>query len=844
MTKIVPLMLDEEAGDEMVGTLLDLRPWMVTCNFELLTDIADVKKLVDELIEIGICGLDTETTGLNTGPAVHGRKTDRIVGVCLAKDTRTGYYIPCRHIETEYNVPPHLLFKEIDRLTKNCHTVVHNGKFDFEMLWQEGVKHEDPTKFDDTYILAHVDNPTSKQKGLKYLSKTILKREMIDIQELINDKKVKTIDFASVNPKLALYYAASDPVNTLALYEHYFAQVEAWETGSDDDVSRARDFKVINDIEKKAQIVTREMERGLLKIDIPYLKSCREKVSVDLEKAKEDIYSMAGEVFDIASAQQLGTILFDKMKIPYPPDAEKTAQGRYKTGDEVLSAISNPPPIIAKIQTFREIEKLLSTYVDNMINNVDKDNYLKVGLNPLATDTGRFSASGGKGISEDGYGKINCQNIPSNYAEGAVDLRRSIIPEDDEVFVAIDYSGEELRIAANVSNEVSWINEFNHGSGDLHTLTARSMFGTHSISKVERGYGKTANFLTIYGGGAKRLSVATGLPIEKCKQMLEGFFDGTPGLASWLRTEVIRTRRRGYARTAFGRRRPVTDLLENPDKYIQSKADRIATNACIQGTGGDIIKLAMWLVWRFIRENGWQDDVKLVMPIHDEIVYRIKKHRLAEIAPELSKVQCMDKVLKDMLGWKVGLVSDIEWGHTFHVDHNLMEEIGPDGVWRPTPGGLVASHLEATKDSLYLYGGVPQEASTDEVPATEKQVESNSDVQQQEQQEQQETAMAGFDLEIDTEGPQDTPSVNPDAAAVTEEVVSASQILAYPITKTDTTSVAIHHLIWAILKQVDPVTHGPKKFIKLVDKQGVEVSTTKDKFSVDGFLALAVMYDI
>jgi DNA polymerase-1 len=366
------------------------------------------------------------------------------VGISLAFDVSGGIYIPINHKEgVEFNLPETVVLEEIRRLCSNCVIILHHAKYDLQVLKNEGIVVDNFEKFEDTIILARLYDAGQKEIGLKVLSEKLLNQPMLEFDEITGGSK----QFTLISPKICYIYAASDALCTFALYEFFMAQ------------KTIIDQKAVYNLEKRLVPVVMQMEANLVLIDKEYLLGEKIRINAKLEEIKKEVLTLAGEDFNIGSTQQLGKILFDKLKYRYP-EKERTAKGQYKTDISTLEKISDEYPIVKKLIEYRELEKSLGTYVENLINNCDEDNYIKLSFNQNGTDTGRFSSPGGKGINIDGYGAVNVQAIPSNYDEGVPDIRRAFKARPGMKLVAMDFSGEELRVAANLSGEKKWIDEF------------------------------------------------------------------------------------------------------------------------------------------------------------------------------------------------------------------------------------------------------------------------------------------------------------------------------------------------------------------------------------------------
>lgn len=575
-----------ELATESIKGIVDELPWMNECTFTLLHRRSDIEKYIDKCIELGLAAFDIETTGLNTREHPEKISSSPLVGVALATSRYDGAYIPIAHEDSEYNVNLEFIVSEIKRLSANCRLIFHNFKFDGQVLKNYGIDvggaQCDPMSFEDTILMATIYDSSRKAKGLKVLSKEFLGREMLNIKGLgiaVNDKTVPAFD--QVPPEKALYYAASDTVCTYYLYERFTELIN-----QQDPKGNAGPWGVYNKIEKPCLFVTMEMERNYVLINKDYLIEIRDTLKERCKKCVSIMHNAAGRPFDVNSAKQLGVILFEELKLPYTgKKIAETKSKTYETSVEVLERIKDKHPIVSAILDLRGYEKQLTTYVENFIKNADENNMVKFELNQFKADTGRFTATGGKGLVIDGYCGVNCQNLPRPKKNDpkSFNIRKALVARPGFKIVTIDYSGEELRIAANLSGEKKWINEFIHGTGDLHTITGQVITGKSLISKEERGIGKTLNFLTLYGGGAAGFAAQAKITFERAKKMIQNFFKQYTGISAWIKREVAKGRKIGYSTTAMGRRRPLAYFYKSGDKFMASKGDRCVINSAVQG---------------------------------------------------------------------------------------------------------------------------------------------------------------------------------------------------------------------------------------------------------------------
>jgi len=663
----------EEFIEDSVKSLTDKAEWMKGLNMRLLSSMQELTDFVDKAIAAKICALDLETTGLSTrtkkvldpssGRIFH-EPVNKIVGIGLSCSKDEGVYVPLNHIEgRELNLNETNVIDEIKRLCLNCTIIVHNAKFDLAMLDHYGVIVTRHTMFEDTLILARLFDAGSKEIGLKHLSEVILNQKMITFEEATGHAE----RFDLVSPKISYVYVCSDAICTFQLFHFFMAQ----------DVIKGQ-MKIYN-LEKRTVRVVMEMEANLVQLDVPYLKASAAKIQARLEEIRKEIYKLVGKEFDIASPQQLGRILFEELGYRYP-DKERTKSGQYKTDDTTLQKIAGDYPVVAKITEFRVLEKNLGTYINKLLLNVDEDECVKLGFNQNGTDTGRFSSPGGRGINVDGYCGVNIQSLPSTDADGLPailkenPIRRAFIARPGYTIVAMDYSGEELRVATNLSLEPNWVEEFLNGSGDLHTKTAQVIFNKQNITKPERKLSKVANFLTLYGGGPTALAGQAKISVQEAQRIMAAYFAGLPKLKKWIDVERARARKLKKSRTALGRIRPLAMFYNSGDKGLEAHGDRCAVNFEIQGTSADIMKTCMVRVYNWIHREGLQNDIRTLITMHDELVFEIKSDMLEKYIPMLNTIMKLEDILQGLLKWPVPFAVDAEYGPSWDVHNDFFKE--------------------------------------------------------------------------------------------------------------------------------------------------------------------------
>ena len=466
--------------------------WMKDYEFILVQSIEELEEIIGRAILEGFCAFDLESTGLDTR-IFSGVCNTQVVGYSIAFEPKKCYYIPIRHkIETSrgLNLNIQKTNSLIQKLINECEIVGHNWlKFDIEMLFASegmslreiapGVKYP----YHDTYVLARLAgmNPA----GLKHLSKRLLDKEMIAITEIVTSKK--EVDFGSVSPYEGCLYAACDAICTWELFFHPEIQ------------KPIKEQAFIYTIERKLLPVVRRMERNKVKLNVEHCKMLDKGLIDKIEEIELDIYKMVSEKtegkitsFKIDSPADVSNILFNVYDMD--PKPEQGKNGNYKTDDATLQALAGEYPLASRLQEYRTSTKFHRTYIKNMLINVDKTGYLKFNFSALRTDSGRFASPGksNAGVTKDGCSGVNVQAIPARYDKSKPNVRKCISCEDDEVIVAMDWAGVEIRCAANMSLEPIWLDRFLKGDGDLHTSTAAIIHDIpeKAVLKAQRQIGK------------------------------------------------------------------------------------------------------------------------------------------------------------------------------------------------------------------------------------------------------------------------------------------------------------------------------------------------------------------
>jgi len=393
--------------------------------------------------------------------------------------------------------------------------------------------------------------------------------------------------------------------------------------------------EVYEHIEKPLIPVLRAMEeRGVL-IDSKVLKGLAKEYHAELQLLEKAIYKAAGHEFNISSPKQLGDVLFDELALTPQGTGQrqkKTATGQRSTRESELEKIRDLHPIVGQILEYRELKKLLSTYIDNLPPLLDAKHRLHTEFLQTGTTTGRMASQ-----------NPNLQNIPLHSERGRA-IRRAFIAPSGFTLVALDYSQIELRLAAILSGDEKLCSIFRAGR-DVHREVAAMVFGIapESVDLEMRRRAKVINFGILYGMGVNALRAQLSSTTAEAHQFLDDYFHTFTTLAEYLEKTKGFARKHGYTETLFGRRRQFPEM-KSTLPYVRAQAERMAINAPLQGTQADIIKLAMVAIDTMLVDEGVREDAHLLLQVHDELVYEIKNERLPALAGRIKGI--MESVME------------------------------------------------------------------------------------------------------------------------------------------------------------------------------------------------------
>ena len=549
---------------------------------------------------------DTETDNVDH---VHAK----LVGISLSVEPYQAAYIPLAH---QYlGVPEQLPLTEVLAKLKpvlenpEIKKIAQNAKFDYSILANYGIK-VSGIAFDtmlESYVLNSTERHDMDSMANRYLNhKTITYDELTKV-----DKKKVTID--AIEVEKTTQYAAEDADITLQLHEKLWPELE-----KDQKLT-----KLFTDIEMPLAIVLAEMERTGVLVDAKQLNDYSNELAKQLIEIEAQLQSLAGEKFNPASPKQIQAILFDKHNLPV---LKKTPKGDPSTSEEVLSELANEYELPRMILFYRGLAKLKNTYTDKlplMISPID--HRIHTNYNQIGTITGRLSSN-----------DPNLQNIPVRNEEGRRIRQAFIAPKGCKI-ISADYSQIELRIMAHLSQDESLLNAFAHDK-DIHRVTAGEILGKaeSEVTNEERRRAKAVNFGLIYGMSAFGLSKQINIPRKEAQFYIDRYFERYPGVQQYMEQTRQLAAEQGYVETLSGRRLYLPKI-RSTNGIEKRGAERAAINAPMQGTAADIIKTAMIKMSEWIK-NQSADNIKMVMQVHDELVFEVKDAFVEQYCTEIKKI--------------------------------------------------------------------------------------------------------------------------------------------------------------------------------------------------------------
>jgi len=592
-------------------------------DYRIINTPSGLDDLINRLTESKSFAFDLETTSLNPLQA-------ELVGISFSPAPAEAYYIPVGHtsLQAVAQLPQPQVIERIkpaledNKLAK----MAHNGKYDMAVLAEVGLNVNDLTF--DTMVAAYLMG--EKSLGLKALAFSKLNVDMTPITDLIGTGS-KQLPMSQIEIEKVADYACADADMTRRLADLF-----------DGDLRGQGLWQLFSDVEMPLVPVLLRMERNGIALDKELLHDMSKELGEQIAELETQIFTLAGEEFNINSPQQLGKILFDKLQIPTP----RRGKSKYSTEASVLEELKDFE-IIGLIQEYRQLTKLRSTYIDALPALINaKTGRVHTSFNQTRTTTGRLSSS-----------EPNLQNIPVRGETGKQIRRAFIAPKGSRLF-SVDYSQIDLRALAHLSQDPGLVRAFQHNE-DIHTATAAQLFNVErsQVTADMRRLAKTVNFGVIYGMSEYGLEQATELSREEAAQFIAAYFAKYPRVKEYLEATKRQARENGCVQTILGRRRFIPEI-NSANRQVREAAERMAINMPVQGTSADIIKVAMINLDREMDKKRLKS--RILLQVHDELVLEVPDEEMKTIDELVPQV--MSSAINLNVPLKVDTKQGQNWG--------------------------------------------------------------------------------------------------------------------------------------------------------------------------------------
>ncbi len=595
------------------------------CNYVCLETLEDIDKILGKIQENKCMAFEIVTS---TDDDIEFE----VYGISMAWSQRDGVYIPIGH--EGYDLEGEKVFKAIKPVMEDgdIRKLGHHLKQDIIALEQRGVKLVNYTF--DAEVFAYLLDPTTSGYELEKIVLKYLGENIAGLEEIAGKGKNRT-DFGLIEMEQVCRYLSARARCMFALESIMERQIK--DTGMGNLAHR---------VELPLIQVLAYMEQNGIKLDRQALEEYSQELQSSINGLTQEIYSLAGDEFNINSTKQLGDVLFVKLGLP---PLKKTKTG-YSTDAEVLEQLKERHPIVEKVLEYRQLVKLESTYAVGLMKAINAHTgRVHSSFKQTVTATGRISST-----------EPNLQNIPVKLQLGR-EIRKVFIPESREyLFVAADYSQIELRVLAHISGDENLLKAFRDRQ-DIHTQTAAQVFGvkTTDVTPAMRSSAKAVNFGIIYGISDYGLSQNLHISRKKASEYIERYFKNFSGVKEYMDRVVKEGQEKGMVKTMLGRIRYLPEL-KSGNRNIRSFGERLAMNTPIQGTAADIIKLAMNMVYMRLMKEGLKS--RLVLQVHDELIIETRRDELERVKVLLR--ECMEGAAELKVPLEVEMSVGANWYET------------------------------------------------------------------------------------------------------------------------------------------------------------------------------------
>ena len=605
--------------------------------YETVTTLAALEGWLGRARDAGVMALDTETTSLDALAA-------ELVGVCIGVAPGRAAYVPLRHVASDMltPAPEQIPFADAVEALRpilrdpSVLKVLHNAKYDLEVLGREHNGALEVSPVDDTMLISYSMDAGRHGHGMDELSRLNLAHLPMTYDELTGTGRGRR-RFAEIGVEQATAYAAEDADVTLRLWHALKPKLRA-----------EKALALYEGVERRMIAVLRDMEVAGIKVDGAELARIGEDFSARMATLEGEIHALVGRPFNVGSPKQLGEILFGELGLP---GGRRGKTGAYSTDVFVLEELAaGGHELPRRVLDWRQLSKLKSTYVDGLQAAMAADGRVHTDFSMAITSTGRLSST-----------EPNLQNIPIRTEEGAR-IRRAFVAEPGHLLLAADYSQIELRLLAHLADVPTLRDAFSKGE-DIHTRTAREIFRLPEDAAVDRELrrrAKTVNFGIIYGISAFGLAPRLGITNGEARAIIDAYFAQYPGIRDAMEGIKEEARIAGHTHTPFGRKLWI-DGIAAREQQRRGNAERQAINAPFQGGAAEIIKRAMVRLPGALRDAGLA--ARMLLQVHDELLFEVPE---AEVEPTAALVK---RVMEGVAELRVPLGVEVGWGHSWAEAH-------------------------------------------------------------------------------------------------------------------------------------------------------------------------------
>ena len=597
-------------------------------NYNLISEVNQIDRWINEAEEKGEFSIDTETTSLDAHRA-------DLVGISMSTGPGKACYIPLNHQEGK-NLNEKEVLKKLKIILEDesIKKIGQNIKFDYIIFYHRGIK---LNAIEDTMLMSYVLDAGKNRHNMNTLSEIHLNHKPIKFKDLVGSGK-KQINFSQVEIEKAKDYSAEDADITLRLFKIF-----------EKNLKIEKLINIYEIFEKPLVKILAQMEINGIKLNVDFLKDLSEKFKKKIFLLEQEIFKLSKKEFNIGSNKQLGEVMYNDLKIS---SLKKTKKGSFATGANVLEDLAFKGHKFPKlVLDWRQVTKLKNTYSDSLPEFINSDSdRVHTSFLLAATTTGRLASS-----------NPNLQNIPIKSSDGK-DIRKAFISEKNNNLLSADYNQIEMRILSDLADVKELKKAFNNNE-DIHSLTASQVFNVeiNKVSDDMRRKAKAINFGIIYGISQYGLAKQIGVSNNDAEEFLNSYFLRFPEIKDYMNETIKFCRKSGYVCNIFGRRTHVTGINDK-NFNVRNFQERAAINAPIQGSASELMRLAMIKINKLIDEKN--EKAKMLLQIHDELIFEVDKNLINNFSNTI-KNEMMSVKESQLHSFSVPLLVDINIGQNW-----------------------------------------------------------------------------------------------------------------------------------------------------------------------------------